>query len=114
MLSTLEQIQREVLNSYPEMIRKTAENLKLFLKEDGSFSYFHNRSSHYSQMMPVAIPNTDEGDMNASMICNVSIPNHIFHYLDLDSVPIYAESDRMRFVNILTEKYNDYKKGEVS
>ena len=109
MLKILKEIRYEVLRSYPEMIRKTAENLRIFVKPDGSFSYFSNRSSHYSQMMRVAIPNTDEGDMNASMICNVSIPTHIFSYLDLDTVPIYTESDRMRCVNILQENYNKLK-----
>ena len=112
MLGTLEQIQREVLKSYPEMIRKTTENLKLFLKEDGSFSYFHKRSSHYSQMMPVALPNTNEGDMNASMICTVAIPSHIFNYLGICSVPIYTESDRMRLVNILIKRNKALKEGE--
>ena len=57
-------------------------------------------------MMPVAIPNTNEGDVNASMICSVAIPNHIFNYLGIESVPIYTESDRMRFVNILERKRN--------
>jgi len=100
---TMEAIRREVIGSYPEMVRRTAENLMLFRKPDGSFSYFQGRSSHYSQMMPVAIPNTDEGDMNASMICNINIPNHIFNYLDCGGIPIYTEADRMRFVSILEE-----------
>ena len=54
--------------------------------------------------MPVAIPYTNEGDMNATMICNIAIPNHIFAYLGLESVPIYTESDRMRYVNILEKR----------
>ena len=63
-------------------------------------------------MMPVAIPNSNEGDVNATMICISAIPNHIFGYLEIDSVPIYTESDRMRLVNILQRKYNSYKEGE--
>ena len=111
-LSIAYKIHSEVMESYPEMIRKTAENLKIFLKDDGSFSYFADRSSHYSQMMPVAIPNTNEGDVNATMICGVAIPGHIFKYLGVSSIPIFTESDRMRLVNILQRKYDNYKEGK--
>ncbi len=107
---TLEQMRSEVIKNYPEMILKTAENLKLFKRDDGSFSYFTNRTSHYSQMMPVSIHNATEGDLNASLICASAIPNHIFAYLGLTSVPMYAEADRMRLVNILQ---TNYEKGGI-
>lgn len=114
MLRLLDEMHSEVLKCLPTMIRKTAENLRIFVKEDGSFSYMPGRSSHYSQMMPVAIPYTDEGDMNASMICNVSIPTHIFNYLGFDSVPIYTESDRMRLVNALEANYKKHRKEKTN
>ena len=100
-IKILNEMRREIIEHYPEMVRKTTENLKIFLKPDGSFSYFPDRSADRSQDMPVALPHTNEGDMNATMICNVAIPSHIFGYLGLTSVPIYTESDRMRYINVL-------------
>ncbi len=114
MLLTLADMHKEITRHYPEMVRKTTENLKIFLKEDGSFSYLPEKSSHYSQMMPVAIPNSCEGDVNASMICSSAIPNHIFNYLGLTSVPIYTEADRMRLVNILQRNYEKAKKEDAN
>lgn len=107
----LENMNTEILKNYPEMIRITAEKLKIFLKEDGSFSYNETHSCHYSQMMPVAIPNTNEGDFNATSICTVSIPTHIFDYLGIRSIPLYTEADRMRLVSLL-EKNKRNAKGE--
>ena len=114
MLKILDEMHNEIMKNLPKMIRHTTKNLKTFQKEDGSFSYLPNRSSHYSQMMPVAIPNTNEGDLNASMICTVSVPTHIFNYLGFNSIPIYTESDRMRMVNILQSKYEKMKKEEAN
>ena len=100
-LATLKTMRQNVLKDFPLMVRKTAEKLKLFVKADGSFSYFADRSADRSQNLPVAIPYTNEGDMNATMICSVAIPNHIFSYLGLETFPLFTESDRMRYVNIL-------------
>ena len=85
------------------MVRKTTEKLKIFLKDDGSFSYNETHSCHYSQMMPVAIPDTNEGDFNATSICTVSVPMHIFQYLGVKSIPLYTEADRMLLVSLLEQ-----------
>lgn len=97
----LSEIRERVYPKLPEMINKTANNLKLFVKPDGSFSFFKNRSADLSQDMPVAIPKTNEGDVNSTMICTTAIPNHICSYLGIREIPVYTESDRMRYINVL-------------
>ena len=51
-----------------EIIENTRRKMVMHKKADASFSYMKDRSSHTSQSMPVAIPYTNEGDVNATTI----------------------------------------------
>ena len=99
------QIVSEVrVDAIPAVIA-TAEKMKGHLKDDGSFSYFANRSSATSQNMPVAIPNTNEGDVNATNIFTYGILGYLFSALDFGSaIDVYTECDRERFISLIEEK----------
>ena len=89
----------------PEAIVITQEKLSLFQKEDKSFSYFKNTSASGSQGAPVAIPDTNEGDVNATVICTYGTVDFLFHALGWRDymVSLYTDSDRREFKEIISK-----------
>ena len=96
---TVSECRRYVFLHAPEMIRKTKERLLGFKKPDGSFSYQPEFSAHISQGMPVAVYESREGDVNATMIATRAVVTHIFDLLGVRRIPLFGEADRMRFIN---------------
>ena len=64
------EIRAMLLERGPQVIDSTRNKLLVFIKEDGSFSYTEKYSSSGSQGCPVALPNSVEGDMNATNLAN--------------------------------------------
>jgi len=93
-----------VSSNAPELISVTTAKLAKFLKLDGSFSYYQKESAYASQGMPTAVPNTDEGDVNATTICILSVAGHIFNQLGINRVPVCGEADRIIFLRTLEEQ----------
>ena len=87
-------------------VRATADKMGAgFRKPDGSFSYFANHSSNTSQNAPVALPNTDEGDVNATVIFTYGILDFMFSALDFgEPIQICDESHRELFKSLISEK----------
>lgn len=83
----------------------TAKKMRAHRKGDGSFSYFANRSSFTSQNAPVAIKDTNEGDVNATVIFTYGILGFMFEALDFgEPIPICDDSDRIKFKRLIEEK----------
>ena len=88
----------------PKLIQCTADKLSIFAKQDGSFSYTPNSSASTSQGAPSAVPNTNEGDVNATVICTTGTLSHMADALCLNFVPdMFGYSDYRRFISILNE-----------
>ena len=87
------EITRKLLVTAPAAIRKTKEKLLTFKKADGSFSYYPHGTADHSQGMPVAIKGSNEGDLNASVICTTGITGNIFETLGLREfmIPLFGE-----------------------
>ncbi|MBQ8584051.1 MAG: polysaccharide deacetylase family protein [Clostridia bacterium] len=68
-------ILESVLDCAPTAIRVTLSKFAEFRKEDGSFGYYRTTSSATSQGMLAAVPNTNEGDINASEIAISTLGN---------------------------------------
>lgn len=85
----------ELLASAPIALETTAKKLSVFRKDDCSFSYGPIYSSQNSQGMPVAVPNSIEGDVNATVICTSDILGYIYSALGLSdfSVPMCTYND---------------------
>ena len=103
-----------------EGIYATAQKLAIFRKDDGSFSYLTGSSAYESHGMPVAIPGTNEGDVNATEIAIGGTSGHIFNALGISElkVPIYTKSDRARYIDLLeslgpVEKHEEDKEVTV-
>ena len=87
-------------------VRATAEKMRAgFRKPDGSFSYYADHSSQVSQNAPVAIPGTNEGDVNATVIFTYGILNFMFSALDFGRpVPVCTSEHREKFKALIAEK----------
>lgn len=98
------EMRAELLAKAPEAIRTTAKKLSAFKKNDGSFSYTPSYSSQNSQGMPVAVPKTNEGDVNATIICSSDILVYLYGALGLSShkVPIYTYNDWRNYRDIIS------------
>lgn len=66
--SEADEVTKKVRDVGVELVNKTREKISIFRKSDGSFSYGPERCAATSQNMPVALPNTNEGDVNATTI----------------------------------------------
>ena len=86
-----------------ECIRSTREKLSIFKKADGSFSYCPDRSAHISAGMPVAVPYTNEGDVNATTIAISGVTGSIYAALGFTEyrVPIYTDANRIQLLSLI-------------
>ena len=116
LLSEISEMKKYIAENAPALIGTTTKKLAKFRKSDGSFSYYQDQSAYASQGMPTAVPGTNEGDVNATTICILSIPGHIFQQLGINRVPICTAADRIVFLNtleeqgyIVKERKNDYR-----
>ncbi len=95
--------QEELLANAVTLIDATREKLVIFLKPDGSFSYHPKYSSSNSQSATVAVPQSEEGDVNATTICCTGTISTMFNALGLTKLrpQIYTDVDYMRFIHII-------------
>ena len=86
-----------------EGIYATAEKLVAFRKPDGSFSYTPQYSATTSQGANVAVPNSVEGDVNATVMGYNGIYAHILEALELGAykVPLFGYSDFLVLISTL-------------
>jgi hypothetical protein len=94
----VDEIRAELLADAPASIRKTAEKLRKFRKDDGSFSYFQTGSCCTSNEMWVAIRDTNEGDVNASVIGGIDVSDRMYFVLGLERPKILGRADYCRFI----------------
>lgn len=98
----LDNLKRELVENAPALIRKTAEKVSVFRKADGSYSYFKRMSSAVSQRAPVAVPRSNEGDVNATTICVNSTLRSLRTAFGLPMIPVFAPEDGDLFFELLT------------
>ena len=87
---------RMIKESTVALIRKSKEKLEVFYKPDGSFSYCRNHSSATSQGAPAAVPNSYEGDVNATALSNATRAK-ILSVLGIDAGKPFGDEDREIF-----------------
>lgn len=109
----LEVLQKYLIDNAPALIRKTREKISVFRKEDGSYSYFKNMSSAVSQRAPVAVPYTNEGDVNATTICVGSTVRSLRTALQLPVIPVFVPEDGELFWELLEKAPKIEKKYDI-
>ena len=101
-----DRISEEILHTIwriaPEGILNTKKKIAEFKKPDGGFSYGPHSSAPHSQGAPVAIPDSPEGDVNATNV-SCSIVGNIYMALDLTdySVPLFDPAMREKYISLL-------------
>ena len=93
----------EILVNSSAGLKNTAKYLALFLKLDGSMSYAPNTSASTSHGMNVAVPNTNEGDVNGTALGSVGTICDLMPILGLTYVPIFTRGDGIAFISMLED-----------
>ncbi len=88
----------------PELLRKTADKVKLFAEPDGSFSYCIGYPALTSQGVKVCVPYLPESDVNANSLANGS-RTRTLKVLDIPSTPIFDENDTKAFFELAGEEF---------
>ena len=93
-IAAADRVAAKLLAVAPEAIRAAKRKTEVFRKPDGAFSYHRACSAYRSQQAWVAIENTPESDVNASVLCTSGLINNIYMAFDATSVkvPLFEES----------------------
>lgn len=83
--------------SAADMISATKDKVSVFQKTDGSYSYCPHHSSATSQGARVALPDTNEGDVNATSILSNGTPRSMCAALGIPRVPLFCREDGDEF-----------------
>ena len=97
-----QQIRSDVLAIAAQGLYDTRDSYEQFLKGGGAFSYTPNYSSSTSQGLPVAVPKTAEGDVNATEICLNGLRNHAVYALGVSVTPdLFGTLEMVKFLHII-------------
>lgn len=93
----------EMADQFIRSVGITKDKLATLLRTDGSFGYLPESSASSAQGVPAAVPNTWEGDVNATYLATSGIMGHLFTALGVSDyrVPIFTKADFMRFLYIV-------------
>lgn len=100
------EVTAEMRDRATETLACTRQKLSEFRKPDGSFSYTKCASAKISAGMPVAVPDTNEGDVNATTIAISGVARAVYEALGLADrfVPIYTDVDRHLLLAVMGEE----------
>ena len=107
-----EAIKRRVFSGVADAIHKTYEQMIDYLLPDGSFSYCRHSSVWSMQGCHSAVKDTKEGDLGGFAIAVYDMPHYILAALELEKyqIPVFAEYDRVRFIDALYKRVPVVKK----
>ncbi len=109
-----EQLRLGFYDEFIDAIIHTRDKLALFKKLDGSFSYQQDHSSSTSQGSNVAVPGSNEGDINATVIATNNFTYEIFQILGVSRIPFCKTKDRLVFLNAVESLAPIVKQGGAS
>ena len=96
---TANRIRDYVRENAVDCIKQSAVKLAEFKKPDGSYSYLKMSSSQTSQGLPIAVPGSYEGDVNAALLGSDDLVSCIYSALGYSDyfVPFYTYTDMKVF-----------------
>ena len=97
----------KIRGAAPLAVSNTARRMSRFKKDDGSFSYFPDRTSDVSQRASVAVPYTNEGDVNASAVSSVGTLTTMHAALGIENVHVFSKADSEAFFSLLESRRNE-------
>ena len=90
-----------ILSRAEELLSATKDKASLFKKADGSFSMRQCSSAERSQGVPVAVPNTNEGDLNSTKISLCAIWGESCRAVGIKMPPLFTEDDGRLFFELM-------------
>ena len=102
--------QDKIMARSAELINKTTEKMRDFVKPDGSVSYFRNYTSSESQRVKVALYQEPEGDVNATGLAIGGSIKRPLEVLGVKDVGLYDENDYKRFLELIAKQKPPVKK----
>ena len=99
-LELYEKLKNKLKKNAAELIKITMQKARKFKKPDGSFGYNHGGVGGVSQMAPVAIAGTLEGDINGGNIATNGIWRNMCATLEL-KIPLFDETDYEKLMEII-------------
>ena len=95
-----EKLKQKLRDNAADLITITMQKAKKFKKPDGSFGYTHHGVGGVSQMAPVAVAGTIEGDINGGNIATNGIWRNMCATLEL-KIPLFDETDYEKLMGII-------------
>ena len=94
-------LRRCVLENAEELLSVSLSKLLRFRKVDGSFSYCPERSADRSQGVPVAVPGTNEGDVNSTKISLCAVLGEACGALGITMPRVFSPKDGEIFFKMI-------------
>ncbi len=94
-------IRDKLIADAPKLIENTVNKLLGYRKSDGSYSFGIDYSAATSSGMPVAVPYTKEGDVNATVISITGTLSHMCSVLGILQPNIFGKSEYCYFYSII-------------
>ena len=95
-------LQNTLRQSAPSLVRKTKEKIMSCRRDDGTFSYYTDRTIASSQGARVSTEGAVEGDVNATSICSTGTVYAMFTALGIPKIPMFIREDGKLLLDIMT------------
>ena len=97
----VKEVRNTLLAMAPEALRLCQQKVAVCQKPDGSFSWSAKYSSATSQGVPVAVPNSVEGDVNATVIGYSGTIGNFMKAIGYNKVPILGKRELYIYLDTL-------------
>ena len=98
---SINSIRKELMVDAINMIKATKKKVMMFRKDNSACSYLVDMSCCTSQWMPVAIPKTNEADVNATVICSCETGAKMLQAFGLPVPPVFGRAEYYRFIELV-------------
>ncbi len=103
---TKDRLHDEFMAKAPEMIIATADRVREFRKEDGSFSYSPDGGrTGLSQGAPVCPPQINEGGVNGNSLASTGVVRNVCRTLGIPVIPFFTPEDSKLFFELIESSY---------
>ena len=103
------QLRDDLVADAPMMIKRTADKVRNFRRDDGSYSYSPAGVCKASQGAPVAYPLMPEGDINGNYLATVGVVRNVCITLGIPAVPLFCKEDGELFFKLIECSYASNK-----
>ena len=100
-IAGVEEFFENLVSNSAMAIRNSTRCLAAFVRDDGSMSWSKLYSASTSQGMPVAVPNSVEGDVNAVALGGVGTVEGIMDMLGFTRIKFYTKGDKILFLSLI-------------